>query len=171
MGSFTDGMPDVALVEVDFPGLGKVEVFGPGVTIVDDEFYFAPDPIAIPLVLSAVVDVFTSDVPQDEDLFQFSHVVNSCTTFVNSLLPPLYFLPSCGCKSLASQDALEVFHNPMCHAVEVAISQRSKVGRVRASDGVEAVGNCGDRVGIMVEQAVNSGQQARLCVPRDPDGP
>ena len=73
VSSFTDGMPDVALVEVDFPGLGKVEVFGPGVTIVDDEFYFTPDPIATPLVLSAVVDVFTSDVPQDDrpldDLF------------------------------------------------------------------------------------------------------
>ena len=38
-------MPDVALVEVDFPGLGKVEVFGPGVTIVDDEFYFTPSPL------------------------------------------------------------------------------------------------------------------------------
>ena len=49
-------MPDVALVEVDFPGLGKVEVFGPGVTIVDDEFYFAPDPIATPLVLSLSPD-------------------------------------------------------------------------------------------------------------------
>ena len=99
VGSFTDGMPDVALVEVDFPGLGKVEVFGPGMTIVDDEFYFTPDPIATPLVLSAILDVFTSDVPQDdrplEDLFQFSHVANNCTSFVNSLLPPLYFLPSC----------------------------------------------------------------------------
>ena len=110
-----------------------------------DEFYFTADPIANPLVLSAVVDVFTCDVPLDdrplEDLFQFSHVVNSCTTFVNSLLLPLYFLPSCGCKSLASQDALEVFHNPLYHAVEVVVSQRSKVGRVRASDGEEAVGN------------------------------
>ena len=157
------------------PGLGKVEVIGPGVTIVDDEFYFTPDPIATPLVLSAVVDVFTSDVPQDDrplkDLFQFSHVVNSCTTFVYSLLPPLYFLPSCGCNSLASQDALEVFHNPLCHAVEVAVSQRSKVGRVRASDGVEAVGNCGDRVGMLVDHAVNSGQHTRLCVPRDLDDP
>ena len=168
-------MPDVALVEVDFPGLGKVEVFGPGVTIVDDEFYFTPDPIATPLVLSAVVDVFTSDVPQDdrplEDLIQFSHVVNSCTICVNSRFLSLYFLPSCGCKSLVSQDALEVFHNPLCHAVEVAVSERSKVGRVRASDGVEVVGNCGDRVGILVEHTVNSDQHARLCVPRDLDDP
>ena len=88
-------MPDVALVEVDFPGLGKVEVFGPGVTIVDDEFYFTPDPIAIPLVLSAVVDVFTGDIPQDdrsfEDFLQVGNVLNGCTAFVNSLLPLLYF--------------------------------------------------------------------------------
>ena len=118
------------------------------------------DPIATPLVLSTVVDVFTGDVPQDdyllEDLFQFSHVINSCTTFVNSLLPPLYFLPSCWCKSLASQGALEVFHNPLCHAVDVVVSQWSKVGRVGVSDGVEAVGTCRERVGILVEHAVKS---------------
>ena len=135
----------------------------------DNEFYFTPDPIVTPLVLSTVVDVFTSDVPQDdrplEDLFQFSHVVNSCTTFVNSLLPPLHFLPSCECKSLASQDALEVFHNPLCHAVEFAVFQRSKAGGVRVSDGVEAVGNCCDRVDILVEHIVNSGQNAGLCIP------
>ena len=70
---------------------------------------------------------------------------------MNSLLPLLYFLSPCGCKSLASQGSLEVFHNSLCHAVEVAISQLSKVGGVLASDGVEAVGNCGDRVGIFVE--------------------
>ena len=64
-----------------------------------------------------------------------------------------------------------MFHNPLCHLVEVTVSQRSKVGRVRASDGVEAVGNCGDRVGILVEHAVNSGQHARLCVPRDLNDP
>ena len=64
-----------------------------------------------------------------------------------------------------------MFHNPLCHAVEVAVSQRSKVGRVRVSDGVEAVGNCGDRIGILVEYAVNSGQHAGLCVPRDLDDP
>ena len=129
-------------------------------------FYCLPSTV---LVFSAVVDVFTGDVPQNdcsfEDLFQFTDVVNGCTAFVNSLLPPLYFLPSCGCKPLASQDALEVFHNPLCHAVEVAFSQRSKVGRVRVSDGVKAVGNCGDRVGIFVEYAVSFGQHA-LCPER-----
>ena len=36
---------------------------------------------------------------------------------------------------------------------------------VGVSDGVEAVSNCGDRVGVLVEHAVNSGQHARLCVP------
>ena len=64
-----DGMPDVALVDVDFPGLEKVEVFLAGVAIVDDVFYFTPDPIANPLVLSAVVDVFTGDIPQDDSSF------------------------------------------------------------------------------------------------------
>ena len=64
-----------------------------------------------------------------------------------------------------------MFHNPLCHAVEVAVSQRSKVVGVRVSDGVEAVGNCGDRVGILAENTVNSGQHARLCVPRDLDDP
>ena len=150
-------MPDVAFVEVDFPGLGKLEVFGPGVAIVDDEFYFTTDPIATPLVLSAVVDVFTGNIPQDdcsfEDFLQVGNVLNGCTAFVNSLLPLLFFLSPCGCKSLASQGSLEVFHYPLCHAVEVA------------------VGNCGDRVGILVQNTVNSGQHARLCVPRDPDDP
>ena len=65
-----------------------------------------------------------------------------------------------------------MFHNPLCHAiVVVAVSQRSKVGRVRAFDGLEALGNCGDRVGILVEYAVISGQHARPCVPRDLDDP
>ena len=31
--------------------------------------------------------------------------------------------------------------------------------------------NCGDRVGILVEHAVSSGQHARLCDPRDLDDP
>ena len=64
-----------------------------------------------------------------------------------------------------------MFHNPLSHAVEVAVSQWSNVGRVRDPDGVEAVGNCSDRVGILVEHAVSSGQHARLCVPRDLDYP
>ena len=131
----------------------------------DDEFYFSPDPIATPLVLSAGVDVFTSDVPQDdrplEDLFQFSHVVNSCTTFVNCLLPPLYFLPSCGCKSLTSQDALEVVHNPLCHAVEVAVSQRSKVGRVRASG--RAARSCVALTSLI--RALRTNLPALACMP------
>ena len=162
------------IVDAHLSRLREVEVFGPGVTIVDDEFYFTPDPIATPLVLSAVVDVFgvfdvfTGDVPQDnrplEDLFQFSHVVNSCNTFLSSLLPPLYFLPSCGSKSLAAQGAPEVFHNPLGHAVEVTISQRSQISRVRVSDGVEAVGNCGDRVGIFVQHTVSSKPTLQIII-------
>ena len=64
-----------------------------------------------------------------------------------------------------------MLQNPLCHAAEVAVSQRSTIGRARASDGVEAIGNCGDRVGSLVEYTVNSGQHARLCVPRDLDDP
>ena len=64
-----------------------------------------------------------------------------------------------------------MFHNPLCHAVEVTVSQRNKVGGVRVSDGVEAVGNCGDRAGILVEKIVHSGQHARLRVPRGLDDP
>ena len=36
---------------------------------------------------------------------------------------------------------------------------------------VEAVGNCGDRLGILVEDTSDSGQHARICVPRDLDDP
>ena len=132
-------------------------------------------PLPAPLVLSALVDVLTSDIPQDdcsvEDFLQVDNVHNSYTAFVDSLLLLLYLLSPCGCKPLASQASLEVFNNPLCHVVEVVVSQRSKVGGIRLSDWVEAVGNCGDRIGILVEHTVNSGQHTRLCVPRDLDNP
>ena len=90
----------------------------------DDEFYFTPDPIATPLVLSAVAEVFAGDVPQDDcsfkDFLQVGNVLNGCTAFLNSflnsvsegfpsysLLPLLYFQSPSGCKSLASQGSLE----------------------------------------------------------------
>ena len=66
-------MPDVALVEVDFPGLGKVEVFGPSVTAVENELDVPVATISAPTILSTIVDVITDDVPLDdhplEDLF------------------------------------------------------------------------------------------------------
>ena len=133
----------------------------------DDEFYCLPSTV---LVFSAVVYALPGDVPQDdrllEDHFQLYHVVNGCTAFMYPIIPLLDFPSPYRCKSLASQGTLKVIHSPLCHAVEVAVSQRSKVGRVRVSDGVEAVDNCGDRVGILEEHTLNSRQNAGLCVPR-----
>ncbi|MEW8689130.1 MAG: hypothetical protein AB2556_25190, partial [Candidatus Thiodiazotropha sp.] len=59
-GCFPNSLPDVALVDVDLSTLGEVEVLGPNVAVVADEFYFTSDSIATSLVLSAVVYVFTS---------------------------------------------------------------------------------------------------------------
>ena len=76
MVSFTDRLSDVALVEVDFPGLGKVEFFGPSVTVVDYELDGPVATISAPIIPSTVVDVLTGDVPGDdrpiENLFSSS---------------------------------------------------------------------------------------------------
>ena len=40
-------MPDVALVDVDLSTLGEVEVFGPSVAVVADEFYGFPSAVLI----------------------------------------------------------------------------------------------------------------------------
>ena len=119
-------MPDVALVDVDLSTLGEVEVFGPSVAVVADEFYYASDSVATSLVLATVVDVLTSNVPQDdcsfEDRFQLSYIIDRGADFVDSLFPLLDLLSPCGCKSLASQSALKVLHNSLGHTVEVIIS-------------------------------------------------
>ena len=41
MGSFPYSLPDVALVDVDLSTLGEVEVFRPGVAVVDYELYWS----------------------------------------------------------------------------------------------------------------------------------
>ena len=73
-----------------------MEVFGPGVAIVADKLNFTSDSVATKVVFAAVVNVFTGDVPQDdrtfEDIFQFSHIIDSGAGFVDSLLPLLYSL-------------------------------------------------------------------------------
>ena len=96
LGGFPDGLPDVALVDADFSGLWEVKVFGSGVAIVADKLNFTSDSVATKLVFAAVVNVLTGDVPQDdrtlEDLFQFSHIIDSGAGFVDSLLPLLYSL-------------------------------------------------------------------------------
>ena len=38
-------------------------------------------------------------------------------------------------------------------------------------DGVEALENCGEGVGILIEHTVDSNQYPRACVPRDLDDP
>ena len=86
-----------------------------------DEFY---GPVAA--VFTAVEDVFTSDVPQDdwspEDLFQLGHVFDRGAGFVDFLMPLLDLMSPCGCESLASQSALKVLHNSLSHTVDVTIS-------------------------------------------------
>ena len=72
-----------------------MEVFGPSVAVVADEFYYAPDSVAASLVLATIVDVL-SNVPHDdcsfEDLFQLSYVIDRGAGFVDSLPTPGYFV-------------------------------------------------------------------------------
>ena len=59
LGGFPDRIPDITLVNVHLSTLGEVEVFGPGMAVVDDELYWFPTTSP---KLAAVVDVFTSDI-------------------------------------------------------------------------------------------------------------
>ena len=170
LGDFPDGVPDVALVDVDLSGLWEVEVFGPSVAVVADGFY---GPVSA--VFTAVEDVFTSDVPQDdwfffEYLFQLSYVIDRGAGFVDYLPTPGSLSPR-GRKSLASQAARKVLHNSLGHTVEVSISYRSEVGKIWIPDGVEAVENCGDGVGVLIEHTVESSQYPSSCVWSDLDDP
>ena len=85
-------MPDITLIDVELSGLREVEIFGPGMAVVVDESYYASDSVATSLVLATVVDVLTSNVPQDdcsfEDLFQLSYVIDRDAGFVDSLSLP-----------------------------------------------------------------------------------
>ena len=70
--------------------------------VVVDESYYASDSVATSLVLATVVDVLTSNVPQDdcsfEDLFQLSYVIDRDAGFRRlSLFPLLDLLSPCGC--------------------------------------------------------------------------
>ncbi|KAJ7374350.1 hypothetical protein OS493_007439 [Desmophyllum pertusum] len=101
-GGLLDGFPDVALVDMDLPGARKVEVFGPCVGFVADEFYFCPSTC---LVFATVVDVLTGYVSQNncphDNFLEVNKRRRMCPGFVDSLLPLLYFLPPCGgrCRS------------------------------------------------------------------------
>ena len=86
-----------------------------------DEFYYASDSVATSLVLAAVVDVLTSNVPQDdcsfEDLFQLSYVIDRGAGFVD-------FWIFCRRMSVSPWPlkAPSVLHNTLGHTVEVTIS-------------------------------------------------
>ena len=134
-------------------------------TVVVDEFY---GPVSA--VFISVEDV-TQDDWSPEDLFQLSYVIDRSAGFVDSLFPLLDLLSPCGCESMAYQSALKVLHNSLNHTVEVAIFQRSEVGQIWVSDGVEAIGNCGDGVGVLIEHTVDSSQYPRACVPSDLNDP
>ncbi len=88
---FSDGLPDVALVDVDLPGLREVEVFGPGMAVVADELYRVPSTRP---VFAGVADVLAGYVPQDncplQYLLQAHDVLNHHPCFMDSLLPVLY---------------------------------------------------------------------------------
>ena len=82
-------MPDITLIDVDLSGLREVEVFGPGMAVVVDEFYGS---IFSRLIFTAVEDVFTSNIPQDDcsfgDLFQLSYGIDRGAGLVDSLPTP-----------------------------------------------------------------------------------
>ena len=63
LGDFPDGVPDITLVDVDLSGLQEVEIFGTGMAVVADEFYYASDSVATSPIFAAVEDVFTNNVP------------------------------------------------------------------------------------------------------------
>eukprot|EP00061_Rhincodon_typus_P018089 g47112.t1 len=83
---------DVALVYADLPTLGEVEVFGPGVAVVDDELNIR----TTRLVFATVVDVCTGDVFQDDrppkDLLKLSHIICRGARVMDPLFPLLDFL-------------------------------------------------------------------------------
>ena len=160
-----DRLPDVSLVEVDFPGLGKWRSFGQAWPLWTMSFISAPRYRYLPLL-------YMSSPVMSLRMIARLRILSSSAT-LSTVAPPSrtpfshswIFRRRAGVSPWSLRAPL--IHNPLCHAVDVDVSQRSKVGKVRVSDGVEALGNCGDRIGILVEHTVNSGQHAGLCVPRD----
>jgi len=58
LGDFPYSLSDIALVYVHLSTLGKVDVFRPGVAVVDYKLYWSMPT----LVVAAVVDVLVSDI-------------------------------------------------------------------------------------------------------------
>ena len=59
----------------------------------------------------------------------------------------------------------------MYSIVKVAMSQRSRIGGIWISDGVEAIGHRSDGIGVLKEHTVDSIQYPRFSVPRNLDDP
>ena len=92
----------------------------PSMAVVAGEFYGSMPAIPTSTIFATVEDVLTSNVPQDDcspvDLSQLSYFDRGAG-FVDFLFLLLDLMSPCGCKSLASQSALEVLRT-----VEVTIS-------------------------------------------------
>ena len=57
--SLSNSLPNIILVDVDFPALWEVELFGPSVTIVDNELNIS---ISITSVFVSIIDIFACNV-------------------------------------------------------------------------------------------------------------
>lgn len=112
LSGFPDGLPDTVILDVDTSRLAEVAIFGPDVAAVVDEFC---NLALFSLILALIIDVPTSNTPQDNrplgDSSQLSHMFESTACLVNSLL-----------YLLASQGAFEVLHDSLVHRVVVTIS-------------------------------------------------
>lgn len=82
---------------------------------------------------------------------------------MDSGLPLLDFLAPFRGKTLAPLGTIKVLDDSLGNAVEVSISHRIEVVLIGLTDGVEAVDNSTDRVGVSVVQSVNSLQSTGLC--------
>lgn len=83
---------------MDTSATGKVEIFGPGKDVVVEELCIS---MWFCLILVAVIDVFSSDIPLAnrplEDSFQFNNILNGSARSVNSLFPYMFLLTLRGC--------------------------------------------------------------------------
>lgn len=121
-GGLLDGFPDVALVDMDLPGARKVEVFGPCVGFVADEFYFCPSTC---LVFATVVDVLTGYVSQNncphENFLEVNKRRRMWPRFRGLSPPTPVFSAALWGLVLASENAFEMLHHSLGNAVIVAV--------------------------------------------------
>lgn len=86
LGRLPDCIPHITIIDVDLSRLWEVEIFGPSMTIVDNELNM----VVFFLVFVTVVDVFTSSILQDDhvlkDPHQICNVLNRSPRFMELLL-------------------------------------------------------------------------------------